>query len=154
MPHEFLQKFVKTVNNAVGRRILPIYYVCCGEQPENIIRLRKDITSDLRMYNSENHTAIGVARNANDETVYGNDAVGYTYAPITARYSPTVATVATDDVNTLNCSTTSDNIYVGGTGGTGNISVNTSNVYRALAHAANIVGHVHNDFDDGHWINF
>ena len=106
------------------------------------------------MYNSENHTAIGVAYNANDETVYGNDSVGYTYAPITTRYSPTVATLATDDVNTLNCSTTSDNIYVGGTGGTGNISVNTSNAYRALAHASNIVGHVHNDFDDGHLINF
>ena len=154
LPHEFLQKFVKTVKNAVGHSTVHSYYVCCGEQPENIIRLRKDIISDLRMYNSENHTAIGVAYNANDETVYGNDAVGYTYAPITARYSPTVATVATDDVNTLNCSTTSDNIYVGGTGGTGNISVNTSNAYRALAHASNIVGHVHNDFDDGHLINF
>ena len=39
-------------------------------------------------------------------------------------------------------------------GGAGNISVNTSNAYRALAHASNIVGHVHNDFDDGYGISF
>ena len=58
-----------------------------------------------------------------------------------------------NNCSTLNCSTTADNIYVGGTGGTGNISVNTSNAYRALASAVNIRGHVHNGYD-GHWVNF
>lgn len=153
MPHEFLQKFVRSVKGAVGRSTVPIYYVCCGEQPENIIRLRKDMISDLRMYNSENHTAIGVACNANDEVTYGSDAIAsYAYAPITARYSPTVATVATDNVNTLNCSTADDSMAVGGTGNV-NLGNNLSDAYRALANAVNIRGHVHNGYD-GHWVNF
>lgn len=56
MPHEFLQQFVKAVRGAIGRGgTVPSCYVCCGEQPENIIKLRKEMISDLRMYNSESH---------------------------------------------------------------------------------------------------
>lgn len=165
MPHEFLQKFAKSVKGAVGRSIVPIYYVCCGEQPENIIRLRKDMISDLRMYNSENHTAIGVACNANNEVTYGSDAMAsYAYAPLTVRYNVTTGTVATDNVNTLNCSTADDSMAVGGTGNIYNGN-NLSDACRVLATASNIrgcvhatasniVGHVHNDFDNGNWIRF
>ena len=153
MPHEFLQKFAKSVKGAVGRSTVPIYYVCCGEQPENIIRLRKDMISDLRMYNSENHTATGVSLNTSDVADYGNAAIAYAYAPITARYSPTVGTVTTDNVNTLNCSTVDDSAAIGGTGNVYNGN-NLSNAYRALANASNIVGYVHNDFDNGNWIRF
>lgn len=153
MPYEFLQKFVKSVKGAVGRSTVPLYYVCCGEQPENIIRLRKDMISDLRMYNSENHTAIGVACNNIDGIDYSQYAIAYASAPTTARYNVNTATVATDNVNTLNCSTADDSVAVGGTGNVYNGN-NLSNVYRALANASNVVGYVHNDFDDGHWINF
>lgn len=111
--------------------------------------------SDLRMYNSENHTAIGVACNNIDGIDYGHYAIAYASAPNTARYNVTAATVATDNVNTLNCSAIDDSIAVGGTGNVNN-SNNLSNAYRALANASNIVGAVHNVSDDyaGYWLNF
>lgn len=75
----------------------------------------------------------------------------YDSAPTTARYNVNTATVATDDINTLNCSTIDDSTVVGGTG---NISLNTGNAYRALANASNVVGYVHNDFDSRYCIRF
>lgn len=53
MPYEFLQQFVKSVKDALNRGSIPICYVCCGEQPENIIRLKKDMQVSLRRYHSE-----------------------------------------------------------------------------------------------------
>lgn len=155
MPHEFLQQFVKTVRNAVGRGTVPVCYVCCGEQPENIIKLRKDMISDLKIYNSENHTAVGVALNNIDGIDYGHYAIAYAYAPNTARYNVTTGTITTADINPLNCSTVNCDTAVGGTGNVNN-SNNLSNAYRALANASNIVGAVHNVSDDyaGYWLNF
>ena len=55
MPFEFLQQFTSSVKSACGRGKIPACYVCCGEQPENIIKLRKDMISDLKQYDSENN---------------------------------------------------------------------------------------------------
>ena len=100
MPHEFLQQFVKSVKNAIGRGTVPVCYVCCGEQPENIIKLRKDMICSLRTYNSENH----VNRNTID---YNNVINGYTvsgyadreFYATTARYNPTVTCNTQDELN-------------------------------------------------------
>lgn len=112
MPHEFLQQFVKSVRNAIGRGTVPVCYVCCGEQPENIIKLRKDMISDLRTYNSENH----VNRNTIDfnNVVNGYTVSGYVdrelYAT-TARYNPTVTCNTQDE---LSYATIDSNAVVGG----------------------------------------
>lgn len=158
MPHEFLKQFVKTVKNAVGRRAVPIYYVCCGEQPENIIRLRKDMISDLKMYNSENHVNINTL--TENAVLNGYTITGYAdreFYSSTARYNTVTRTVTPDDINTLNCSTVNDSTVVGGTG---NVSIdlvddaNTVNAaYRALSNAVNNVSVVHNE-DGGYLLHF
>lgn len=148
MPHEFLQQFVKSVRSAVGRGTVTVCYVCCGEQPENIIRLRKDMMYDLKIYNSENHTSVGVALNTGDVADYGNDAIAYAYAPITARYNVTTGTVATDNVNTLNGYTVDDSTVVGGTGNANIYSNAIRNSIRAAARALD------NDMSVGYSIRF
>ena len=133
MPHEFLQQFVKAVKGAIGRGTVPVCYVCCGEQPENIIKLRKDMISDLRMYNSENH----VNRNTID---YNNIINGYTvsgyadreFYASTARYNPTVTCNTQDELNyaTIDSSTV--------VGGNTNVTIDSglsSEAARALANA-------------------
>lgn len=149
MPHEFLHKFVKTIKNAVGRGTVPVCYVCCGEQPENIIKLRKDMISDLKRYNSENHIAMNIASNNNYAIAYGNDECEYAFVPTTARYNATVGTITTAEINPLNCSTVNCDTAVGGTGNVYN-GDNLSDAYRAVAHASNIRGTVRN----GNWIHF
>lgn len=112
MPHEFLQQLVKSVKNAIGRGTVPVCYVCCGEQPENIIKLRKDMICSLRTYNSENH----VNRNTID---YNNVINGYTvsgyadreFYATTSRYNPTVTCNTQDE---LSYATIDSNAVVGG----------------------------------------
>lgn len=72
MPFEFLQQFVSSVKSACGGRgsRLPHCYVCCGEQPENIIKLRKDMIGDLKQYDSENHLN-DIVRSINYDTISG-----------------------------------------------------------------------------------
>lgn len=133
MPHEFLQQFVKAVKGAIGRGTVPVCYVCCGEQPENIIKLRKDMISDLRMYNSENHVSRDtLTTNAvlNGYTI--TDYASRAYYPSTARYN---TTVTTDDINISNNSTIDISTGVGrNTNVTidSNLSSLTSEVARAL----------------------
>lgn len=56
MPFEFLQQFTSSIRSACGRDSkIPQCYVCCGEQPENIIKLRKEMIGDLKQYNGENY---------------------------------------------------------------------------------------------------
>lgn len=112
MPHEFLQQFVKAVKGAIGRGTVPVCYVCCGEQPENIIKLRKDMICSLRTYNSENH----VNRNTIDfnNVVNGYTVSGYAdreFYATTARYNPTVTCNTQDE---LSYATIDSNAVVGG----------------------------------------
>ena len=139
MPHEFLQQFVKSVKNAIGRGTVPVCYVCCGEQPENIIKLRKDMICSLRTYNSENH----VNRNTID---YNNVINGYTvsgyadreFYATTARYNPTVTCNTQDE---LSYATIDSSAVVGGNGnvtidsGLSTLSCNVSDAARALSDA-------------------
>lgn len=139
MPHEFLQQFVKSVRSAIGRGTVPVCYVCCGEQPENIIKLRKDMISDLRMYNSENH----VNRNTID---YNNMIDGYTisgyadreFYASTAHYNPTITCNTQDE---LSYATIDSSAVVGGNAnvtintGLSSLSCNTSEAARALSDA-------------------
>ena len=87
MPFEFLQQFVSSVKNACGRGTVPACYVCCGEQPENIIKLRKDMIGGLKQYNSENHLH-DIVHSINYDTVLGG--TGNTIRYTTADGSDTV----------------------------------------------------------------
>lgn len=139
MPHEFLQQFVKSVRNAIGRGTVPVCYVCCGEQPENIIKLRKDMICSLRTYNSENH----VNRNTIDynNVINGCTVSGYAdreFYATTARYNPTVTCNTHDE---LSYATIDSSAVVGGNGnvtlntGLSSLSCNASEAARALSDA-------------------
>ena len=139
MPHEFLQQFVKAVKGAIGRGTVPVCYVCCGEQPENIIKLRKDMICSLRTYNSENH----VNRNVSTGSTVTN---GYTisgyadreFYASTARYNPTVTCNTQDE---LSYATIDSSAVVGGNAnvtidsGLSSLSCNVSEAARALSDA-------------------
>lgn len=139
MPHEFLQQFVKSVRNAVGRGTVPSCYVCCGEQPENIIKLRKDMICSLRTYNSENH----VNRNVSTGSTVTNGCTisGYTdreFYATTSRYNPTITCNTQDE---LSYATIDSSAVVGGNGnvtidtGLSTLSCNVSDAARALSDA-------------------
>lgn len=111
MPHEFLQQFVKLARNALMRGTVPICYVCCGEQPENIIRLRKNMIANLRMYNSENNINRNVS--INSTIVNGYTISGYAdreFYSSAARYNPTITNGTS---NELAYAITDNNAVVG-----------------------------------------